>query len=243
MQLLIRDLGHHRRYSPANLVAAMNMAATQDVREENIEPLISKVLRTGKAPSRRAAEMLRLLKDWHRHGGSRLDRTGNGQITDPGAAIMDVAWPGIADAWASSVLGPKLRDQLAVFDPRFDEPWNGPALPTGREQTKGWHIYMSKDLRSLLGEKVRGPLRVRYCGGGKLRRCRRLLWAALNRAGAVLAAQQGPDPTDWRSDANRERIDFAPLGLDGFTLRYTNRPSGFQQILSFSGHASIDRGR
>ncbi len=46
---------------------------------------------------------------------------------------------------------------------------------------------------------------------------------------------QGPDPTAWRADAKAERITFTP-GLLSYTMRYTNRPSGFQQLISFDGH-------
>ena len=47
--------------------------------------------------------------------------------------------------------------------------------------------------------------------------------------------EQGPDLEQWRSDAVRERIGFAP-GLLPTTMRYTNRPSGIQQVISFDGH-------
>ena len=47
---------------------------------------------------------------------------GDGQITDPGAAIMDTAWPLLAQAWSSSVLGPKLSAQLASFVPVYEFP-------------------------------------------------------------------------------------------------------------------------
>jgi hypothetical protein len=32
-------------------------------------------------------------------------------------------------------------------------------------------------------------------------------------------------------------------GLLPFTMRYTNRPSGIQQVVSFSGHSAQDTGR
>ena len=41
---------------------------------------------------------------------SRLDRDIDGKIDDPGAAIMDAAWPKIADAVMGPVLGPQLDD-------------------------------------------------------------------------------------------------------------------------------------
>ncbi len=240
--LLLKNLGRGGHLTPASLVRAMNAAATQDVREVTLEPVLSKLLHTGHAPNARDAQMLSLLDAWRRHGSSRLDRTdpsGIGKITDPGAAIMDTAWPLLAKAWASSVLNAALRAQLSVFEPPFDEPWSGPLQPEGREQYKGWHIYMDKDLRTILGERVRGKFGARYCGAGKLARCRALLWGAIDAAGTQLAAQQGPNPSAWRSDATRERISFVP-GLLPFTMRYTNRPTGIQQIISFSGHAPGD---
>jgi acyl-homoserine lactone acylase PvdQ len=237
VDLLLRNLGHGRHLTPAAVVSAMNAAATQDVRSVTLEPVLSRVLRGGHAPNARDAKMLALLDAWRRHGSSRLDRTdpsGIGKITDPGAAIMDTAWPLLANAWASRTLGGALSAQLATFVNPFDQP------PSG--QYTGWHIYMNKDLRTLLGDRVRGKFAVRYCGGGSLGRCRADLWAALDKAGQQLAAKQGPDPASWRSSATAERIKFVP-GLLPYTMRYTNRPSGIQQVLSFSGHSPGDRGR
>jgi hypothetical protein len=155
---------------------------------------------------------------------------------------MDTAWPMLGNAWASSVLDPALRQQLAVNEPVFDEPFSGPLQPLGREQYKGWHIYMYKDIRTILGDPVRGKFNVRYCGGGSVSRCRSLLWRAIDAAGNAIAASQGQNPANWRSSATRERIKFVP-GLLPFTMRYTNRPTGIQQVLSFSGHAPADTGR
>ena len=42
-------------------------------------------------------------------------------------------------------------------------------------------------------------------------------------------------PAVWRADANAERIPFLPRLLP-YTLRYTNRPTGIQQVIEFSGH-------
>ena len=239
VDLLINNLGHGGNLTPARVVSAMNEAATQDVREMLLEPILSKVLRGGRAPTARDAKMLTLLDAWHRHGGSRLDRTsatGLGQITDPGAAVMDAAFPLLARAWGSSVLGPNLESQLAAFVTVFDKPNNGNG--TGGQYT-GWHIWMDKDLRTILGENVKGKFPVRFCGAGSLSRCRAQLWSAMTTAGAELAAKQGGNPAKWRASAGAEAITFLP-GLLPYTMRYTNRPTGIQQVLSFSGHAPGD---
>jgi acyl-homoserine lactone acylase PvdQ len=234
--LLLNNLGHGKNLTPSRVVSAMNEAATQDVREMTIEPLLNDVLERGHAPNPLDIKMLKLLNQWHLQGGSRLDRTGNGQITAPGAAIMDTAWPLMAKAWASSVLGNSLTNQLATFQSIYDNPNNGNG--TGG-QYSGWHIWMEKDLRTILGQHVEGKFNLRYCGGGSLKRCANLLWNAIDKAGKELVKQQGPHPGDWHSSATAEEITFVP-GLLNYKMRYTNRPTGIQQVLSFSGHAKGD---
>jgi acyl-homoserine lactone acylase PvdQ len=237
VDLLIDNLGHGSNLTPARVVSAMNEAATQDVREMTFEQVLSKLLHGGKAPNARDAKMLALLDAWYQHGGSRLDRTdpsGIGKITDPGAAIMDAAWTPLAYAWASTVLGPKLTAQFASFVSPFDSPPGG--------QYTGWYMYMQKDIRTILGEPVKGKFAIRYCGGGNVVKCRKLMWAAMNKAGNALQAKQGANPSAWRASATAERITFVP-GLLKYTMRYTNRPTGIQQVISFGGHAPQDTGR
>ena len=232
VNLLLNNLGHGSSLTPARVVSAMNAAATQDVREVNVEPILSALLHGSKAPSPRDAQMLALLDQWHQQGSSRLDRTGNGQITAPGAAIMDAAWPLLSDAWASRVLGARLTTELNSFSPLYQAP------PEGQEKT--WTEYLNKDLRTILGRPVRGKYAVRYCGGGSVTRCRKLMWGAIGRAGQVLAARQGPNPSAWHSSATAEEITFLP-GLLPYKMAYANRPSGIQQIMSFFGHAPGNR--
>ena len=233
VDLLNQNTAKVRRHTLATITGAMNAAATQDVRAMRFVPLLAEFLRGAPAPSPRAGRMLQLMQEWRRQGGSRLDRDGDGRIDHPGAAVMDAAWPKLADAAMRPVLGQALADQLNdTLHRRFDLPPGG--------MFGGWHMYMSKDLRTLLGRRVRGPLRNRYCGRGDANVCRADLWAAMEAAGAELAAAQGPDPNAWRADANRERIRFAP-GLLPYTMRYTNRPSGIQQVIEFKGHRRARR--
>ncbi|HYP47411.1 MAG TPA: penicillin acylase family protein, partial [Thermoleophilaceae bacterium] len=199
VDLLNRNTAKRRRHTLATLTGAMNAAATQDVRAVMLQPVLSAVLRGGPAPSARATRSLELLEDWRAKGGSRLDRDLDGKIDHPGAAVMDRAWPGLADAAMRPQLGPQLLTPLDEgFMRRYDQPPGG--------QFGGWHTYMHKDLRTLLGRKVRGKFRNRYCGAGDLARCRSDLWAALDAAGAQLEAEQGPNLDAWRADASAERI-------------------------------------
>lgn len=215
------------KWSLASVTAAMNAAATQDVRAIDTVPLLRKLLKGSAAPSSQAQQMLDLMVQWRANGGSRLDRDLDGKIDDPGAASMDAAWPKIADAFMEPKLGPQL-DELASLFSRFDMP------PSG--QYSGWYQYFDRDIRDLLGMKTKAPFANSYCGNGKKAACQQAVWEAIAAAGVELETSQATaDPASWRSDAEAERIGFDP-GLLTTTMRYTNRPSGIQQVISFKGH-------
>ena len=88
----------------------------------------------------------------------------------------------------------------------------------------------------LLHIKQPQPFANDYCGGGSLHRCQRSVWAAIAAAGRELAKQQHTaNPSAWRASATAERITFIP-GIQKYTMSYTNRPSGIQQVISFNRH-------
>jgi len=217
----------HGKWSLATVTSAMNAAATQDVRAIDTVPLLKQLLKGTKAPNEQSEEMLALLIAWRHNGGNRLDLDLDGNIDDPGAAIMDAAWPNIANAFMKPQLGSQ-RDELASLFSRFDAPPGG--------QYSGWYQYFNRDIRRLLGKNQKQPFANRYCGGGNLHRCRQSIWEAIAAAGDELASDQGTSvPSEWRADADAERIHFVP-GLLKTTMRYTNRPSGIQQVISFNRH-------
>jgi acyl-homoserine lactone acylase PvdQ len=228
VQLLSDALAGTGVYSPAAVVAAMNTAATQDFRVMKVLPSIEAVLAGTAAPSPRDEQMLQLLEDWRASGGSRLDLDLDGTIDDPGAAIMDAAWPRIARAVMGPVLGSALSDLERI------QPIDDPANDQGSAFDDGWYGYVDKDLRTLMGRSVKGPFAEHYCGAGDREACRASLWAAIHAAGDELEAAQGPDPAAWRADATGERIRFDG-GLLPDRMRWTNRPT-FQQVISFARH-------
>ena len=220
INLLNDNTAKVRRHTLATLTGAMNAAATQDVRVMKFVPVLARLLKGGTPPSARASQMLALLEDWRAKGGSRLDRDLDGKIDHPGAAILDTAWNRLADAAMTPVLTKPLADQLSsTLHPRFDAPPGG--------QREGWYMYLHKDLRTLMGERVRGPFANRYCGAGNLAACRASIWAAIDAGLQQLVAEQGTVPGDWRGDASR--TGFVP-GLIPDTIRSTNRPT-FQQVI------------
>ena len=210
------------------LASVMNRAATEDLRAVDVWPEIRDVLATGPAPDALTQQAADLVSAWSAAGGSRLDRDGDGKIDDPGAAVLDAAWNGLATAVLNPVLG-DLTGQLATIMAPDNKANSG-----GSSYGAGWYGYVNKDLRSLLGQPVAARYSRAYCGGGDLAACRDSLWAALQQAAGSLAASQGADPSAWRADATAERIVFKP-GLLSQTMRWTNRPT-FQQVGQFTAH-------
>jgi acyl-homoserine lactone acylase PvdQ len=228
VDLLTANVAGKRKLTLAGLVGAMNKAATQDLRALRLLPVIEEVLTSGPAPGSARPELVQLLEAWRKAGASRLDRTLDGKVDDPGAAIMDAVWPRWAEAVMGPILGP-LTDRLAELLPRDDA-----ASSQGSSFLYGWYGYVDKDLRSLLGKPVRGSFSTRYCGAGDLTACRNALWAALDAAAKELEAKQGADPSLWRAEATAERIVFSP-GILTDTMRWANRPT-FQQVITFDSH-------
>jgi len=209
----------------------MNESATQDLRTVRVWPVIRAVLDSG--PEANATPLAQqsavLLDQWLAAGASRLDANGDGKVDAPGAAIMDAAFPKLADAVLSPVLGPLTARLAAQLQGRSDDANDG-----GSSYITGWYGYLAKDLRTLLGRPVRGPFATRFCGAGDLGTCRDALWAALGSAAADIAKAQGADPTQWQADADAERVKFTS-GVLADTMRWTNRPT-FQQVVTFAGH-------
>jgi hypothetical protein len=186
-------------------------------------PDVKAVLERGTAPSPLAAAVVDRITAWSAGDASWVDANRDGFVDAPGQAAMAAVWDDLAGAAMCGRLGAKLCTALETRLVRFERP------PSG--MYGGWHQYMSKDLRSLLGRKVRGRLHVRYCGRGKLGRCARDLWAAIEKGAEAAAERFGTtDPAQWHSPTTT--ISFTPLPLT--TIQYTNRPSGIHQVMQFA---------
>jgi acyl-homoserine lactone acylase PvdQ len=214
VRMLDEGLARRGVHDLASVTGAMNAAATQDLRSVALTPVIEKLLRAHPAGATpRASRMLELLADWRASGSSRLDRDLDGVMdAGPGPAIWDAFYPRL---WAAAMPVKGLQD----FVGRSSGPDSG--------FTGGGPWYLEKDLARLTGTRWRDPFKERYCGRGDAARCAAAIWKALD---AVPGA-----PDALRGDANAERIAFRP-GLLPTTIRYTNRPSGIQQVISFDRH-------
>jgi penicillin amidase len=227
-QMLLDNLAKKQRHTLASVTSAMNAAATQDFRSVALTPLLDKLLAGSTPPSAREGQMLAALDTWRAAGSSRLDVNLDGKAdAGPGPAIWDALYPVLADAILSPALGPQ-NDELSRLVGRVNAP------STGFQDGRIW--ILDKDLKSLVGEPLKAPYNTKFCGSGDKATCQATIWQAFKQAGDAIAAAQGNgDVAAWFMDANAERIKFAP-GLLPITIRYTNRPSGIQQVISFTGH-------
>jgi acyl-homoserine lactone acylase PvdQ len=225
VQLLTAGLAAKKVQTPASVVAAMNAAATKDLRWTLVGVLADAMARAP-APNARDQAMLAQLGEWD---GSRLDANLDGKIDEAGAAVMDAWWPKLAVAVLQTQLGP-LTDELATLEPISNDANSG-----GSSYGSGWYGYVDQAVRAALGSTTSAlsTSSALTCGDGTPASCAAVLWQSLDQAGNALAAAQGPDPSAWRSDATAERIQFS--GFLSQTMRWTNRPT-FQQVISFGSH-------
>ncbi len=195
-------------------VGIMNRAASEDGRAP-VWPIVSAVLRKGTAPNARDQQVVDLLDNWVKRAAPRLDADEDGTFDEAGPTIMDQLWRPIAEA----VMGGRLSNQLVadVNDVRSLGSFSGES-------------YVDKDLRTLLGRKVKGKFNLSYCGRGSMAKCSSALWSAVDGTAADLQSEFGSaNPASWRGDA--DRTGFTP-GLLPIKFPSTNRPT-FQQVLEF----------
>ena len=228
VDLLWDGIARRQKHTLATVVGVMNGAATQDLRLIRVWPILRDVLARG-AGTPRAAGAVAHVDAWLSAGGSRLDADLDGKIDAAGAAVLDVAWPKLANAALSPVLDAELRQELARLVPS-----DAALQPDGSSAYSGWWSYVHKDLRTLLARPVTGTYATHFCGGGDIARCAASLWAAIDETAAELSTVQGADPSAWRADATKERIVFAP-GILTRTMRGSNKPT-FQQAVTFATH-------
>ncbi len=216
------------RPSLTELLSRMNEAAVDDYRAVIMWPAVARVLAPAPRPARSPAAA-DLVTAWGVNRGRRLDLDNDGKLDDPGAIVLDRAWPGIAEAVMAPRLGATL-DRFRTVLARDRLPATSRAAPgTG---SAGRATSTRTCARSRCA--VRGRLRTRLCGKGDLAACRASLWAAVDAAARRLASEQGPDPAAWRADEARDgsRSSLASSGAPpaGRTGRRSSRSSASRLI-------------
>ena len=190
------DIAGGKKMGIAELVSAMDEAATEDVRMVELWPIIKQVLGTPSSPQLQQA--VSTLEAWAAGGGHRRDLT-NKSISSPGSyqhneaiTIMDAWWPKLLAAEFGPTLGASAFGAVQEMLP-FGGPYPG-GEPAAPDFADGWYGYVSKDLRKLLavnglGAAPKAPYSRLYCGGGSLAACRQALQSSLQEALSVTPAQ------------------------------------------------------
>jgi hypothetical protein len=236
----VKALVGSRSATRPRLVEAMIDGGTVDVRAAYLLPMVLKVLGTPTDPVERSS--VALLKAWLADGAHRVDRARTGTYPHQAAIDLFDAWwdPSGAGVGGSASL-PKdvLRGTLGGLVDELpkgldDHPrqgigssWNGVA----------WYGYVSKDLRQLLGEPVRGRYSRTYCGKGVLATCRAQLLASLRSAAtAAMTAESVSSVNALTYDKSKDFIRSVTAGVVGARgIDWQNRPT-FQQAVAFTSH-------
>jgi hypothetical protein len=222
-----------RKATLPQLTEAMADAATVDLRGDAVLPWALRVL--GR-PGGEVGEAVSKLRAWQRAGAHRLDADGDGAYEHAEAIrIIDAWWPRWMRAQFQPVLGKALFEAMSAVHALDNHP-NNHGDHVGSAWQGGWYSFAQKDLRTLLGRRVRGRWSRTYCGKGSLRRCRTALRRSLGAALEVDPASLYADQVC--ADAGREgeqacfdSIWHRPLG--GITqplIPWQNRPT-FQQVV------------
>lgn len=220
----IKALKRQGKITVPELVKVMGLAGVTDLRGSHVLPWMLKVL--GKQKDARLKTAIGLLKEWNKAGSYRRDMNSDGAYENsPAIALMDEWW----ERALSATFKPTLGDAYDLLPTtHHDAPG-----PLGSAFNGGLYSHLQKDLRTVLGAKVRGKFSRVYCGKGSLKKCRAALAASLDDAIKALEAEFGADPQTWDADEVGDQIDFRPVGLkDQPNMQWQNRPT-FQQVLEF----------
>jgi acyl-homoserine lactone acylase PvdQ len=241
---LARD---HGKMTLADLVNAMGIAGTQDLRGVEVLPYALKIIGTPSDPA--LAQAVSELRAWVATGAHRINRE------DPGASgnydqsdavrIMDAWWPLWVQAEFEPVLGSDLLDQVQRDYPINDEPGAGApvhgtpsALHQGSAFDVGFYGMVQKDLRAVLHKREAGRLNRIYCGNGSRARCRAALESSLASAVAETPDQVYPAaaPCQAGDQECHDAIQFRAIGaITQPLIEWVNRPT-FQQADEIPGH-------
>ncbi|MGW0187064.1 penicillin acylase family protein [Streptomyces sp. NPDC003362] len=227
----------------ASLVKAMAGAGLTDLRAEQVLPYLLKVIDSAPVTDPAAAAAVSKLRAWAAAGARRTETSAGSRTYAHAEAIrvLDAWWPLLVKAEFEPGLGGGLYTAVTANLP-VDESPSAAHGPTGAHAGSafqyGWWSYVDKDIRTVLGEQVRGPLADTYCGDGSLAACRDTLIGTLTEAAGKTAAQVYPGDEhcaagdQWCADAIVHR---ALGGIGHRVVGWQNRPT-YQQVVEFTSH-------
>jgi acyl-homoserine lactone acylase PvdQ len=257
VQLINRQLRHQQAKHPsltrANLVTAVEEAATQDLTAVSVIPPLLHYL--GSPANRHVRRITHQLAAWVRAGSHRRTaRATDHQYAHHAAiAIWDQAYPSVIRALFDALFAKGgvsrfdgLPSAYRVLPMEFALTPNGDATHHGDGYYVGWEGYVVTALRQLAGKPVTNPFPPavlhRMCG--RPSRCRKAVRHALRRTFHQLTAINGTAHiARWSHDAATQhtnssmpaydRIIFQAVGIVGQPdIAWQNRPT-YQQVVEF----------
>jgi hypothetical protein len=150
---------------------------------------------------------------------------------------MDAWWP----LWVEGQFEPFLGEELhSIFIGHGHDIHDAPRAQGSAFQGEVYG-FADKDLRSLLGARVRGPYSRVYCGKGKLRACRKMLRRTLAQAAAAsfedvygtegCTLNNGTSASPQMCGDAVNAVDITAATVDEF--HWINRPT-FQQAITYA---------
>ncbi|MDH6110327.1 acyl-homoserine lactone acylase PvdQ [Kitasatospora sp. MAP12-15] len=246
-------LANGGKVSRSSLTQAMESAALTDLRGEDVLPDLLQVIGSAPVTDPKLTTLVQELQNWQADGTKRTETSAGSQTYRDANAIqvMDAWWPLLAQAEFQPGMGSTLFNALTGALQINESPSGGQTGPVsggvsanesiphkGSSFQYGWWSYVDKDLRSVLGEPVAGPLAVPFCGGGNLAACRTVVINSLEQAAAETPAQVYPGDSScaagdqWCADTIIQR----PLGgITDAKITWQNRPT-YQQVVQFTSH-------
>jgi len=250
------------RVTRADVVQAMETAASQDLDGLDVAPLLARYLKSHHQSAHTRA-MLRQLKPWIADGAHRRKaKAGDTQYRHHAAiAIDDELIPNLIRAFydrimakggvsgVSSTGGASVAGYAKVPMQWVNTPNSGGAH-LGSAYDGGFEGYLMSTFQQLLGGHPKdgfGPVLTRHeCGGGpatcraKVRRALATTYAALVRANGNAKVASWTDSTLSHASGQTmpefDSIAFRALGLVGQpNIDWQNRPT-FQQVIEFPRH-------
>jgi hypothetical protein len=248
-----------------NLIDAMEMAGSSDLRATRVLPYILRALGTPKDPKLRDATAA--LRAWVAAGGLRRDQNRDGTYEHERAVrILDAWWPRLVKAAFEPALGAGFYAQ-AIGRKNLDNAPNNHGAHLGSAYQGGTYGLVQKDLRALLGNKRLKRAKLKqlsrksrysraYCGGGRtkratLARCRRVLASTLAAAlgdsleklygdDRICGRQPGLGPPDPRRGKSAnvfcwDAIWFRGLGAAEQPIIHWINRPTFQQAVEVQG--------
>jgi acyl-homoserine lactone acylase PvdQ len=240
-----------KKFTRAGLVQVMETAALTDLRGKEVLPYLLQVINSAPITDSGEQTAVNELTTWLNSGAMLVPTSSTSQTYANATAIqiMDAWWPLLVTDEFESGMGTGLFNAL-INDMQVNESPSGGQQVTvsgttstasdnqaqphkGSSFQMGWWGYVSKDIRSTLGDTVQNALPVSYCG--TLTVCRATLLTTLAQAASESASTVYPADSvcsagnQWCADS----IEFTPLG--GITdpeISWQNRPT-YQQVVEF----------